>query len=172
MDELDEIYDEDYDESYDDEILEETEDEVNNKYQNEFTLSSDLKDPEPIKNQESLYIKVIKKYLEKETERNPYFVEKYKPDLVPKCFEYIKEKIKAMSKGNVAMIQSGKVFAMAISYFDDEIYNKLEKEKKKPINEKSKENLEKSIIYKSDSYGRNNNKRKKNKINKKEKNLT
>ena len=139
MDELDEIYDEDYDESYDDEILEETEDEVNNKYQNEFTLSSDLKDPEPIKNQESLYIKVIKKYLEKETERNPYFAEKYKPDLVPKCFEYIKEKIKAMSKGNVAMIQSGKVFAMAISYFDDEIYNKLEKEKA----EKEKARLEK-----------------------------
>lgn len=129
MNELDEIYDEEYDESYDDEILEETENEINNQYQNDFTLSSEESKPEPNKTQDNLYLQVIRKYLEKETERNPYFVEKYKPELVPKCFEYIKGKMKALAKNSVTMIQSGKVFALAVSYFDDEIYNREEKEK-------------------------------------------
>lgn len=139
MNKLDEIYDEEYDESYDDEILEETENEVNNQYQNDFTLSSEESKPDPNKKQDNLYLQVIRKYLEKETERNPYFVEKYKPELVPKCFEYIKGKMKALAKNSVTMIQSGKVFALAVSYFDDEIYDREEKEKA----EKEKARLEK-----------------------------
>ena len=97
------------------------------------------------KKQDTLYLKIFEKYFEKEIIRNPYFEKKYKKEFLPNCFQWVKSKVQKMARNQVAMVQSGKVFAMAISYFDDEIYIKEQKEKEekerkvKEIEEKKKE---------------------------------
>lgn len=123
------IYDEDYDESYDDEIL----DEVMSENEAEQTETAEPKKSD-YKKQNELYVKVIRRYLEKECIRNQYFSEKYRPEYVSSCFDYIMNNVR---KNNFCMIQSGKIFELAVSYFDDEIY--LQEEEKKAIQKKQEE---------------------------------
>ena len=145
-----EYYDEDYDESYDDEILEEVENEnaeikEETETEEKDEIIEEVKNRYDPKKQDTLYLKIFEKYFEKEIIRNPYFEKKYKKEFLPDCFQWVKSKVQKMAKNQMAMIQSGKVFAMAISYFDDEIYIKEQKEKEekeckaKEIEEKKKE---------------------------------
>lgn len=142
-----EYYDEDYDESYDDEILEEVEKEnsgIKEKTESEEKdeVIEEVKKRYDPKKQDTLYLKIFEKYFEKEIIRNPYFEKKYKKEFLPNCFQWVKAQVQKMAKNQMAMIQSGKVFAMAVSYFDDEIYIKEQKEKErkaKELEEKKKE---------------------------------
>ena len=145
-----EYYDEDYDESYDDEILEEVENENSGikeetESEEKDEVIEEVKNRYDPKKQDTLYLKIFEKYFEKEIIRNPYFEKKYKKEFLPNCFQWVKSKVQKMARNQVAMVQSGKVFAMAISYFDDEIYIKEQKEKEekerkvKEIEEKKKE---------------------------------
>lgn len=145
-----EYYDEDYDESYDDEILEEVENENSGikeetESEEKDEVIEEVKKRYDPKKQDTLYLKIFEKYFEKEIIRNPYFEKKYKKEFLSNCFQWVKSKVQKMARNQVAMVQSGKVFAMAIFYFDDEIFikeqkKKEEKERKvKEIKEKKKE---------------------------------
>ena len=103
--------------------------------------SNPLKDKE--KESDRLYIKVFQKYFEKEIERNPPFKEKYKEDRLAECYAWVKEEVhKLDGKSNCVMIQSGKVFEMAVSFFDDEIWKKLDEEKARKQKEEEKRKAE------------------------------
>lgn len=149
-DDYSKYYDEDYDESYDDEILEEVENENSGieeetESEEKDEIIEEVKNRYDPKKQDTLYLKIFEKYFEKEIIRNPYFEKKYKKEFLSNCFQWVKSKVEKMARNQVAMVQSGKVFAMAISYFDDEIYIKEQKEKEekerkaKEIEERKKE---------------------------------
>lgn len=82
----------------------------------------------------------LQKYVEQQCKDDEHLRDRYNPDLMDRCWEWIREQVSNTARNGVAAVWHDNIYKLARDYFNDEIYKKSKDDsrKKAPVEKETR----------------------------------
>lgn len=89
----------------------------------------------------------LQKYVEQQCKEDKHLRDRYNPDLMERCWEWIREQVSNTARNGIAAVWHDNIYKLARDYFNDEIF-KESPDKKTSVKKADKQDPKKEPVAK------------------------